>query len=409
MSGTPAPEDEEGAGNIVSVSWPDHLSFGEGDGRLLNPDAVRRRMRAWRCDLGARILHWRLLRTHLRSEFYAAPGSEHPTLRAARKVAWDDLAIIPDLARSQSLLPYLYVAIFDEGWPLAPTAERETSYHNAMHCRHVAWQSSFAREHPQWLIRDAAGRRQEGVMCLAYPEVRRHLQERFLRLLGRGDFAGLFVCLRSQSRPAEHADQYGFNPPVAEKFASLAGKDLRDVLGAPGCEAVTGVDDLGLWRRLRGGYLTSFLSALGQRLHAGGYRLAVGAPRGDVLGPPLGNAHLDWRQWLRSGSVDDLVINQNSSRCPSMWHELWPMHRGTGYVQNYLDGSGMPPLLRQLEEQYGPLAQATGSELYVARQWDSRDAVAERRLLACRGVSGLVLSSFRHDNPDAVARGDWRA
>lgn len=243
-------------------------------------------------------------------------------------------------------------------------------------------------------------------MCLAYPEVQRHLQERFLRLLGHGDFTGLFVCLRSQSRPAEDADQYGFNAPVAEKFARLSGKDLPEALGG---EAAAEVDDLRLWRRLRGGYLTAFLASLGRRLHEDGYRLAVGAPRGEVLGPPLGNAHLNWRQWLRSGSVDALVINQNSSKCPSMWHELWPMHRGTGYLQNYLDGSGMPPLGQQLEEQYGPLAAPTGAELYVARQWEPRDAAEERRLLACRGVSGLVFSSFRHDNPDAVARGDWRA
>jgi hypothetical protein len=37
--------------NIVSVSWGDHLTFGEGDGRLDTPDKVVRRMRAWRICL----------------------------------------------------------------------------------------------------------------------------------------------------------------------------------------------------------------------------------------------------------------------------------------------------------------------------------------------------------------------
>jgi hypothetical protein len=62
------------------------------------------------------------------------------------------------------------------------------------------------------------------------------------------------------------------------------------------------------------------------------------------VGPPLGNMTLPWREWVRLNLVDRLVIDQNSSQCPSMWHQLWPMHRGTGYVQNYLDGSGLPPL-----------------------------------------------------------------
>jgi hypothetical protein len=62
--------------------------------------------------------------------------------------------------------------------------------------------------------------------------------------------------------------------------------------------------------------------------------------RGDVLGAPLGNTTLHWRDWIRSGLIDHLIVNQNSSQCPSMWHQLWPMHRGGGYVQNYLDGRG---------------------------------------------------------------------
>ena len=39
--------------NIVSVSWGDHLSFGEGDGRLDTPEKLRRRMPVWRDELGA--------------------------------------------------------------------------------------------------------------------------------------------------------------------------------------------------------------------------------------------------------------------------------------------------------------------------------------------------------------------
>ena len=44
------------------------------------------------------------------------------------------------LAR-RALSPWLYVTVFDEGWPLAPEDVRRVSYHNEMHGQHVAWQS----------------------------------------------------------------------------------------------------------------------------------------------------------------------------------------------------------------------------------------------------------------------------
>ena len=53
-------------------------------------------------------------------------------------------------------------------------------------------------------------------------------------------------------------------------------------------------------------------------------------------------------------------------------------------------------------------AREAGVRLYVARQWDARDVETERRWAAIPGVTGLVFSSFRHDNPGPIARGDWR-
>jgi hypothetical protein len=92
-----------------------------------------------------------------------------------------------------------------------------------------------------------------------------------------------------------------------------------------------------------------------------------------------------------------------------MWHSLWPMHRGYGYLQNYLDGYNLPPLAEQLDSEYALGFAGSGARLYVARQWDERDAAAEAALLARPAVAGLVFSSFRYDNPGPVARGDWRA
>jgi len=384
--------------NIVSASWGDHLTFGEGDGRLANPQAVRRRMERWRDDLGAAAIHWRLLRSHLRGCFFVARGYRHPGQAYAREINWNDLEVVPVLAKEAGLEAYLYVSLFDEGWPLPAKKIRQVSYHNAMHGQHVCWQSAFSREHPEFAVVDRTRQqRQWGVLCLAYPEARAHFLERFLNLLEDHGFDGLFVCLRSQSRPADFADQYGFNEPVRQEFKARYGSDIcaQDF-------------DLQAWRNLCGEYITLFLSELRGALKERGIRLGIGAARGDVLGPPLGNTTLNWREWVRNGLVDELVINQNSSRCPSMWHQLWPMHRGYGYVQNYLEGFNMPPLLEHLRSTYAPAFCDQPARLYVARQWDERSPEAEAQLLEQPAVTGLVFSSFRHDNPGAAARGDWR-
>jgi hypothetical protein len=216
-------------------------------------------------------------------------------------------------------------------------------------------------------------------------------------LLRDTEFDGLFVCLRSQSRPADFADQYGFNEPVRQDYLIRYGRDIyaEDF-------------DLQEWRDLLGEYLTTFLNELREALTHEGMRLAVGMARGDVLGPPLGNATLAWRDWVKRGFIDELVINQNSSQCPSMWHQLWPMHRGYGYRQNYLDGYNLPSLLDHLNSDYEPVLKDKPVDLYVARQWEERSEGEEKDILAHPAVKGLVFSSFRYDNPGPVSRGDWR-
>ena len=384
---------------MVSVSWGDHLTFGEGDGRLATLDAIRRRMERWRDDLDAAIIHWRLNRAHIKGHYYTAKGRKHSLRAQDGNLGWDFFEIVPQFAHRSGLRAYLYVSLFDEGWPLPLKKVREVSYHNAMHHQPISWQTAFSREHPVYAVVDRSGeQRQWGVLCLAYPEVRAHFCNRFVNLLKQTEFDGLFVCLRSQSKPADFADQYGFNEPVRQDYLSRHGRDIW-------------AEDFNLqkWRDLLGEYLTIFLSELRETLIHTGMHLAVGVARGDVLGPPLGNATLNWHDWVERGIIDELVINQNSSQCPSMWHQLWPMHRGYGYLENYLDGYNMPPLLDHLSSVYEPAFKDQPVNLYVARQWDEWSEEEEAQLLAQPTVKGLVFSSFRFDNPGPVARGDWRA
>ncbi|MBW2411932.1 MAG: hypothetical protein JRF72_19220 [Deltaproteobacteria bacterium] len=385
--------------NIVSVSWGDHLIFGEGDGKLTTIEAFTRRMERWQQALNADLIHWRCTRDRIKGRFYQGSGSEHFFKAAKSQVDWDDFKVVPEIAHKHGMQVFLYVSLFDEGWPLLPKKIREVSYHNRMHCQHVSWQSKFSRTNPQYTMVDRRLRKHQwGVNCLGYDEVRRHLIQRYLRLLQGRDFDGLFVCLRSQSRPAEHADQYGFNDPIRQDFLKRYGSDIR-----------TEDFDLQRWRDLLGEYLTCFLRELRNALDKSHIKISVGVPRGSILGPPMGNTTLQWPVWVREGMIDQLVIDQNSSRCPSMWHDLWPMHRGYGYLQNYLNGHGMKLLEEDIVETYAPVFDGKKATLLVARQWQKRSAAKEDELLNLPGVQGLVFSSFRHDNPGPVRRNNWTA
>ncbi len=382
--------------NIVSVSWGDHLKFGNGDGRLETPDAVARRMAAWKRELDAGQVLWRTLRQAPRR---IQRGRDlAPPTKPVAPIGWDELALVPDLARDAGIEAYLYVTIFDEGWPLAPPARRARSHHNPFHARDVASQTLFSHAHPEYACVDRAGRRRHwGVLSLAYPAVRRYFRERYLALLDSSRFDGLFLCLRSQSRPPDHADQFGYNEPVRADCLAAFGEDIRNT-----------AFDRPAWHRVQGGYLTAFLRELRAELTGRGVKLALGVPRGDIIGPPLGNWTLDWRTWVADGLVDQLIIDQNASKCPSMWLDLWPMRRGGGYLQNHLTGDGMPDLEPHVGRDYYPVIAGSDCALFLARQWHDRDARLERKLGNLESVSGLVFSSFRHDNARLLASGDWQ-
>jgi hypothetical protein len=389
-----------GSGKIASVSWPDHLVFGEGDGRLATVDALARRMDAWREELGATNLHWREVRTRRdHARFSAAPGNPRTQEQCIRAIDWDDFAVVPRLAHERGMQAELYVSILDEGRPLPSRRERERSYHNAMHGQHVTWQTAFSRTNPAYTVADRAGEtRQWGVLCFGYPEVRRHFQQRILGYVDGYEWDGVFLCLRTQAKPAAFADQFGFNSPVREAMSERYGVDiLRQDF------------DLDAWRQVNGECLTTFLRELRPDLRNRGVRLSVGLPRGDIIGPPVGNWPIEWRTWAAERLIDAQVIDQSSSQCPSMWHQLWPMHRGYGYVQNPLDDLHLPSLPSLLRDDYGPVVQRTAVDLYVARQWRPRCHEEETALRDYAGVTGLVFSTIRHDNPGPVARGDFRA
>ncbi len=82
------------------------------------------------------------------------------------------------------------------------------------------------------------------------------------------------------------------------------------------------------------------------------------------------------------------------------------MHRRSGYVQNYIDGHNMSPLVEHIVH-YNDFMKNYDTRLYVARQWNERSESEETDLLATPDVEGLAFNMFRSDNPGPLARDNW--
>ncbi|MBT3377230.1 MAG: family 10 glycosylhydrolase [Lentisphaerae bacterium] len=338
---TPFPE------NALNVSWGDHIVVSKGAARLDSPEHIHESLARWR-ELGSittvywRISSWVLDRYFENRrkgfEWYTGPlreieGRCDPRVEALKSCRRLDLPILG------------YLCIFDEG---SPTSIRYGD--NAP----FPWQSHFTLKHPEFLVCDRAQEsRHFGVMEYWYPEVRKYKISVITDFLEAHDFDGVYVCTRTHSRPADHADQYGFNEPVVDEYRKRYGLDIR-----------VQPFDVQRWRDLRGEGLTLFLRELRAVLKQRGKQLALGIPRSDIVGPPYGNMTLHWRTWLREQLVDEIVIGVNSGN----FH--YPSVRGKDRERGYLasgdEGFGLRPLAEDIRSVYGPLCERHGVKLRVS-------------------------------------------
>ena len=144
--------------SIASASWPDHLVFGEGDGKMDTVDAVQRRMQCWCDQPGARTVHWREVRTRTQeARWYAAPGNPMTQPRKIRSIQCDDLEVVPQLAHELHLKAHPYVSVLDEGRPLLSQEQRAVLYHKVVHGQDITWQNNWSRLYPQYTVIDRKG------------------------------------------------------------------------------------------------------------------------------------------------------------------------------------------------------------------------------------------------------------
>lgn len=333
--------------HALNVSWGDQVVIGKGAARLDSPEHIRTALTEWHQRCRMNVVYWRLCSWTI--ENYCekrVKGAEwyYDRVKAA-EANGDIYAAAFASCRGLNVPIYGYITLFDEGSPTSIRYGDSAPF---------PWQSRFTIEHPEFLVcsRDGSAR-QYGVMEYWDPEVRGYKIGQIRRFLDAYDYDGIYLCTRSHSLPAETADRYGFNAPVAAEYQRRYGSDPRSE-----------EFDLLKWRDLRGEALTLLLRDLRSELNRRGKRLAIGVPRGDSIGPPYGNATLPWRQWLQEHLVDELVLGVQSGN----FH--YPSQKGRDRERGYLasgdEGFGLPPLSQDVQERYGPACRAAGVTLRLS-------------------------------------------
>lgn len=356
--------------NVLYISWGDQILDPREADRLDTPAKIAATLPAW-CDLAQantiywRASDWRIRRGH---EIRRTSVPAYWAAVDAALAAGDPYLAARDAARATGRRIYGYFTIYDDGCPTDVLYGDSTPF---------PWQARFGIEHPEYIVCDRTGAaRQWGVYDYAYPAVRQYMIERFLAFLDEYDYDGIYVCTRTHSKPAERADQFGYNEPVVEEFRRRYGVDIRSQ-----------PFDQEAWEALRGEYLSTFLRELRTALAARGKRLAIGIPIGDVIGPPYGHLRLDWPTWAREKLIDELVVGINSGdfHYPSMRGR----DRERGYRLSQNEGWGLPDWQTEFRERYGPLCRTNG--VVLRRAWGLPGPRASR-LAAELGFDGYLVN-----------------
>jgi len=356
--------------NSVHVSWGDHIVVFSGSARLDTESKIADAMRCWRDDFNIRHIYWRVSHKIIREYMKRAGTSASEYFDAVNEIEarLDCAAAAVRQAHANGLKIFMYLTIFDMGSPPTVLYGGKTPF---------PWQSRFVAEHPEFQVVDRAGKRyQYGVCEYAYPEVRKYKLDQIARLFEQYDFDGVYICTRSHSEPADHADQFGYNEPIVREFKRRYGVDIRK-------------DDFDKekWRRLRGEYLVKFFRELRERFPR--KLIAAAIPRGDRIGPPYGNMYLDWRTMVRERLVDELVVGVYSGK----W--LYPNKKGSDAAKGYLcsdeENLGVLPINEEIEKNYGPECSKAGVRLFIHRStYDKKD---KRLIAASKYLTGYMLNS----------------
>jgi hypothetical protein len=236
-------------------------------------------------------------------------------------------------------------------------------------------------DHPQYWVRDRSGKPWCGRSSFSYPEVVAHK----LRLLDELIERGMDTLFIDTWRSGAWGPSWECVPPVVDAWRKKTGneppKDLRDPA----------------WCRHVATYNTAFFRAVRERLDSSGrkIRFYVGVERPDPetdADQPMITRGVDWRQLVREGIVDALVINI------AKWDSKRPFESTKEYYQAMRKAVG--PNCRLLCPVRAYDYASGGMPSYQKATGLKQEDVAARlvRLAWECGADGISLECVDHDN-----------
>jgi hypothetical protein len=340
--------------NMINVSWGDQILVGFSDAKLDTPEKIVRSVNTWKSDSDSRMILWRGSSYYIQRYYDNRTSSFPAYYKKIDEVTskFDPVQTARNAAHKTDQLFLMYMTIFDHGAPVSCLYGGKP----------FPWQDRFTIQHPQFQVVDREGHYQYGVLEMACPESRQLMVDRIKTFVEEFKTDGVYVCPRSHSAPADHADQFGFSAPIVKEYQKRYGinilKDPRfDYKSSHFNSHDPAVEK---WRNLRGEYLVQFYRDLRKALP--GKTIITGIPRGRYIGPPYGNMYLDWESLVNEKLIDGLVIGVVSGKW--LYPALKTPHAELGYLSSEDDEIDIPSLENAVKTIYGPVCSKKNVKLY---------------------------------------------
>ena len=361
--------------NLVNVSWGDSIVISKGVNKLDSPESIATALKYWLDKHEGRTILWRISSDYV-SRFYEQRSltdfyRKWNELVAEISTRFDPVATVRKLTRENNQKLLLYATFNDHG---APASELFGGY------TPFPWQDKVTIAHPEYQERDLAGNWHYGVLDLSNPDARKFMVERLIGFVKEYDADGLYLCSRTHSLPAIHADQFGFGPAVVAEYKKRYGIDIttdkrfdyRAEEYAPKSEEVEN------WRKLRGEYLVQFIREIREAMP--GRLLYVALPRGGYYGAPFGNMVLDYEAMISNHLIDGLVLNVISGR--SLYISDKVKHADRGYLTSTDDYYNVPAPMAAIRA-LSPLCKKNNVALFYS-------GISDRQLRNDKGLQKLI-------------------
>lgn len=343
--------------NLINVSWGDQVMLAHGDNQLDSPEKIQRALKYWLKDFDAKTVLWRCSADVVK-RYYVSRRTSDFYVSFAKKIdsiysQFNPIEVVRKATEKNNQQFLCYMTIFDHGAPPTDLYAGNTPF---------PFQDKFTIDSPQYQTVDRKGNYHNGVLEMAYPESRKLMVDRIKTFVDEFKADGVYVCTRTHSLPAKHADQFGFSVPVVKEFQKRYGidilKDPRFDYTNPKFDSKGSM--VAAWRKLRGEYLVQFYREL--RAALPGKTIYTGIPRGRYMGAPYGNLYLDWETLVSEKLVDGIIVGVYAGK--TLHPPLYVPHAGIGYLSDEDDRINIPSLEMCCNQIYGPICDKNGVKLF---------------------------------------------